>query len=565
MEKVSGHIVDVVGGTIFDGALYIEEGRIVKIVSADIVDDQYVLPGLVDAHIHIESSMLTPSEFARLALPHGTVACVCDPHEIANVCGIPGIDFMMESGNQSPLKFFFGAPSCVPATSFETSGATLDADDIKLLLQRDLKNSLPLGSLRDGNPSRGAISPILFLGEMMNFPGVLAQDEQVMLKLQAAIDAGKPIDGHAPGLSGDGLRAYIEAGISTDHECVSLNEALEKIALGMKIQIREGSAAKNFEALIPLMATHPDRVLFCSDDLHPNDLLNHGHMDVLARRAINAGYDPLAVIRACTLNPSKHYNLGLGLLQVGDAADFIAVENLQQFKVTRTWIDGIMVAENGQTLTPRSSSLPRINAFQAKPITAQDLRIEPKGSLINVIVALNDQLYTPSEQAPPTILDNNLVSNTETDILKLVVYNRYQPSKPAIGFIKNFGLKRGALVSTVAHDCHNIVAVGTSDDMLAQAINRIIKTKGGILAMDENESCLLSLPVAGILSDDKGSTVAHLYEQADALAKRMGSTLHAPFMTLAFMSLACIPELKLTDRGLFEINKLSYTNLQINQ
>jgi adenine deaminase len=522
-------------------------------VSADIIDDQYLLPGLVDAHIHIESSMLTPSEFAHLALPHGTVACVCDPHEIANVCGIPGIDFMIESGNQSPLRFFFGAPSCVPATSFETSGATLDANDIKLLLNR---NSI---AKKNGTPTS---DELLFLGEMMNFPGVLARDEQVMLKLQAAIDAGKPIDGHAPGLSGDDLRAYVEAGISTDHECVTLNEALEKIALGMKIQIREGSAAKNFEALVPLLATHPDRVLFCSDDLHPNDLLNHGHMDVLVRRAINAGYDPMAVIRACTLNPSKHYKLSVGFLQVGDAADFIAVENLQQFKVKRTWIDGVLVAENGQTLTPRSTSLPRINAFQAKPIMAQDLRVEPTGTLMNVIVALNDQLYTPCEQVPPTIIDNNLVSNTDTDILKLVVYNRYQPSKPAIGFIKNFGLRRGALVSTVAHDCHNIVAVGTSDEMLATAINRIIETKGGILAMDENESCLLPLPIAGILSDDEGSTVAGLYEQADALAKRMGSTLHAPFMTLAFMSLAVIPELKLTDKGLFEINKLSYTNLQ---
>ncbi len=554
MEKVSGHIVDVVGGTIFDGSLYIEEGRIVKIVSADIVDDQYILPGLVDAHIHIESSMLTPSEFARLALPHGTVACVCDPHEIANVCGIPGIDFMMESGKQSPLRFFFGAPSCVPATSFETSGATLDADDIKLLLNRKSASKKENSSSND---------ELLFLGEMMNFPGVLAGDEQVMLKLQAAIDAGKPIDGHAPGLSGEDLRTYVEAGISTDHECVNLKEALEKIALGMKIQIREGSAAKNFEALIPLLATHPDRVLFCSDDLHPNDLLNHGHMDVLARRAINAGYEPMAVIRACTLNPTKHYDLNVGLLQVGDLADFIVVENLQQFRVKQTWIDGILVAENGQTLLPRSTPLPRINAFEAKPITAQDLRIEPRGSLINVIVALNDQLYTPCEQVPPTIIDNNLVSNTETDVLKLVVYNRYQASKPAIGFIKNVGLKRGALVSTVAHDCHNIVAVGTSDDILAQAINRVIETKGGILAMDEHESCLLPLPVAGILSDDEGSSVAKLYEQADALAKRMGSTLHAPFMTLAFMSLAVIPELKLTDRGLFEINKLSYTNLQI--
>jgi len=363
-------------------------------------------------------------------------------------------------------------------------------------------------------------------------------------------------------LSGDDLKTYVEAGISTDHECVTLQEALEKIALGMNIQIREGSAAKNFDALIPLLATHPDRILFCSDDLHPNDLLNYGHIDALVRRAIHLGYDPISVIRACTLNPNKHYNLNLGLLQVGDSADFIAVDNLHGFRVKRTWIDGVVVAEDGQTLVARKAPSPPINAFRAESITAEDLRVEPKGSPLNVIVALNDQLYTPCEQVPPTIVDNNLVSNTETDSLKLVVYNRYQPSRPAIGFIKNFGLKRGALVSTVAHDSHNIVAVGTSDDMLVQAINRIIETKGGILAMDEQESCLLPLPIGGIMSDKDGLEVAMLYEQADALAKRMGSTLNAPFMTLAFMSLACIPELKLTDKGLFEINKLSYTNLQ---
>ncbi len=541
MEKISGHLVDVVGGTIHDGTVFFEGENIALIERTENVDDQYLLPGLVDAHIHIESSMMTPTEFARLALPHGTVGCVCDPHEIANVCGIPGVDFMIENSRQAPMHFFFGAPSCVPATPFETSGAILDAADIKQLLKRN---------------------DIHFLAEMMNFPGVLSHDEQVMLKLQAAIDAGKPIDGHAPGLSGDNLRTYVDAGISTDHECVSLTEALEKIALGMTILIREGSAARNFEALIPLLTNHPERILFCSDDLHPNDLLNRGHMDALVRRAISAGYDPIAVVRACTLNPVRHYKLKQGLLQVGDRADFIVVDNLHGFRVKSTWTGGKKVAENGQPLTIRSTPASSINAFRAEPITPHDLRVEPKGTHINVIVALNDQLYTPCEVAPCTVVDNNLVSNTETDILKLVVYNRYQPSRPAIGFIKNFGLKRGALVSTVAHDSHNIVAVGTSDDILVKAINRVIEAKGGILAMDELECSLLPLPVAGIMSDSEGTIVANLYEQADTLAKQMGSTLNAPFMTLAFMSLACIPELKLTDRGLFEITKLSYTDLQ---
>lgn len=540
----------------FDGILSVEKGSIVGVERSDSVMDQYILPGLVDAHIHIESSMLTPAEFARLALPHGTIACVCDPHEIANVCGIPGINFMIDSGKKSPLRFYFGAPSCVPATSFETSGATLDAETIKTLLLRGQEDGLPEAGQRNG-------TPLNFLAEMMNFPGVINNDEQVMLKLKAAKEAGKPIDGHAPGLSGEALKRYAEAGISTDHECVTLDEALEKIALGMKIQIREGSAAKNFDALVPLLNTHPDRVLFCSDDLHPDELIHRGHIDALVRKAIRAGYNLIDVIRACSLNPVRHYSLDMGLLQVGDAADFIVVENLSDFKVKQTWIDGVMVAENGQTVTPRSTSLPRINAFKAQPITARDLRVEPTGTQIRVIVALNDQLYTPSELSPSTIVDNNLVSNTDTDILKLVVYNRYQPSKPAVGFIKNFGLKRGALVSTVAHDSHNIVAVGTSDEVLAQSINRVIETKGGIMALDDYECSFLPLPIAGILSDDNGADVAALYEKADAQAKRMGSTLHAPFMTLAFMSLAVIPELKLTDRGLFEINKLSYTNLQL--
>ncbi len=541
MIQLSGHIVDVVAGRIYDGILTLEDGLIRRIEPADVVDDQYLVPGLIDAHVHIESSMMLPSEFARLALPHGTVACVSDPHEIANVCGIAGIDYLIANSQSVPLKFFFGAPSCVPATAFETAGATLDAEAVKALMQRD---------------------DIHYLGEMMNFPGVLFGDEQVLLKLAAALEVGKPIDGHAPDLSGDGLRTYVNAGISTDHECMTLNEALEKIALGMRILIREGSAARNFDTLIPLMASHPDRIMFCSDDKHPDDLLRNGHINSLVLRSLQLGHDPIDVLRACSLNPVRHYNLNVGLLQPGDRADLLVVDNLTEFNILSTWIEGKKVAERGSALLDRITPQPPINAFHATPITPADLRIEPTGSLINVIVAEDGQLFTRCEQAPPLVVDNNLVSDTQRDILKLVVYNRYQPATPAIGFIKNVGLKRGALVSTVAHDSHNIVAVGTSDEILAAAINRIIDSKGGILAIDETEDCLLPLPVGGILSDADGLSVAKGYEQADTLAKAFGSPLRAPFMTLAFMSLACIPEIKLTDKGLFEITKLSYTDLQ---
>ena len=541
MIQLSGHIVDVVAGRIYDGIMTLEDGIIRRIEPAEVVDNQYLVPGLIDAHVHIESSMMLPSEFARLALPHGTVACVSDPHEIANVCGVAGIDYLIDNSKTVPLKFYFGAPSCVPATAFETSGATLDAEAVKSLLQRN---------------------DIHYLGEMMNFPGVLYSDEQVLLKLAAAKEAGKPIDGHAPDLSGDDLRTYVNAGIKTDHECMTVNEALEKIALGMHILIREGSAARNFDTLIPLIASNPERIMLCSDDKHPDDLLKNGHINSLVVRALKLGYDPITILRACSLNPIKHYKLDVGLLQPGDKADFLIVDNLQDFRITSTWIEGQKVAEKGQVLFERIQPQPPVNAFEAAPITAADLRVEQTGNLITIIVAEDGQLYTRCEQAEPLVVDNNLVSDTDRDLLKLVVYNRYEPAKPAIGFIKNIGLKRGALVSTVAHDSHNIVAVGTSDELLAAAINRIISSKGGILAMDETEACLLPLPVGGILSDADGHAVAQGYEQADALAKAFGSPLRSPFMTLAFMSLACIPEIKLTDKGLFEIMKLSYTDLQ---
>ncbi len=541
MKTLSGHIIDVVSRKIINGILTIENGKIISILASEEVDDQYILPGLIDAHIHIESSMMLPSEFARLATPHGTIACVSDPHEIANVCGVKGVEYMIENGKKSLMKFYFAAPSCVPATGFETSGAILDACEIEKLMK---------------NPD------ILYLGEMMNFPGVLYDDEQVLLKLKAAKDNGKPIDGHAPNLSGDGLKKYVSSGISTDHECMSISEAEEKISLGMKIIIREGSAAKNFDSLIPLIEKYPDEIMFCSDDKHPDDLLKNGHINSLVKRAVTKGFNIFDILRACSYNPVKHYNLNVGLLQTGDPADLIVVDNMKDFNVKATYIDGKIVAENGRACFDRYIHKERINAFVASKIDAAQLHVKPKGGRIRVIEAEDGQLYTKSSLHDPKIADGNIVSDVDNDLLKIVVYNRYQQSSPAIGFIKNFGLKRGALVSTVAHDSHNIVAVGTTDEEIASAINMIIDCKGGILAKGGDKVCIMPLSVGGLMSDEDGFTIAEQYEKADAMAKELGSGLSAPFMTLAFMSLLCIPELKLGDKGLFEILKLSFTDLQ---
>ena len=540
MKTISGKIVDVVARTVKKGVVCIKNGKIVEIRAAENVDDQYILPGFVDAHIHIESSMMLPAEFARYSVVHGTVACVCDPHEIANVCGVEGVDYMIENGKQSPMKFYFGAPSCVPSTHFETSGAVLDADAVEELLLRD---------------------DIHFLAEMMNFPGVIHNNKQVLLKLQAAQRIGKPVDGHAPEVSGADLEAYAAAGITTDHECMTIAEAEAKIALGMKVQIREGSAAKNFDDLLPLLSKYPDKIMFCSDDKHPDDLLKNGHIDSLVRRAVAKGYDVMDVLRICSLTPIEHYKLDVGLLQKGDDADFVVVNNLKDFKVKSTYIRGEEVSGNGVPTFPRYVSAKLINQFNAKKITVEQLNVMPTGERLKVIKVDDGQLFTRTGLKVPKIVDDNVISDIENDILKLVVYNRYQPSEPAIGFIKNIGLKRGALASTVSHDSHNIVAVGTSDEEIVSAINQVIDSKGGILACEGDRVCLLPLPVAGVMSADEGFVIARLYEEIDAMAKELGSTLHAPFMTLAFMSLLVIPELKLGDRGLFDGKNFKFVEL----
>ena len=535
---IGGQIVDLVNSRIFSGVVIVEDGKIKKIEEQPVGNTRYIMPGFVDAHVHIESSMLVPSEFARLATSHGTVATVSDPHEIANVLGKGGVRFMIENGKKVPFKFFFGAPSCVPSTAFETSGFTLDSNDIEELM---------------------ASPDIYYLSEVMNYPGVINEDPELMRKIDAAKKYHKPIDGHAPAVTGVDLQKYIGAGITTDHECFTLAGALEKISLGMKILIREGSAAKNFEALIPLMATHPDKLMFCSDDKHPDEL-DDGHIDVLVRKAIALGYDVMDVLKAASLNAVRHYNLPVGMLQQGDDADFIVVDDLRNPIARQTYIKGELVAENGvpnfkyvETETP--------NIFERPFLYDQDLFVPDKGKKIKVIECFDGQIITKSILADPKVVDGGIVSDVENDILKMVVVNRYQPYTPAVAFIKGFGLKRGALASSVAHDSHNIVAVGVTDNDILHAVNLLIEHKGGVTAYCGTEMVAVPLPVAGLMSNEDGFEVAQAYKNADALAKRLGSTLFAPFMTLAFMALLVIPELKLSDRGLFDVTKFELTSV----
>ena len=536
--SLSGQIVDLVHSRFFPGRVSVSDGKIVEIKELEAAEQRFIMPGFIDAHIHIESSMVTPSEFARMAVCHGTVAAVSDPHEIANVMGVEGIEYMIKNGNRSHFKFYFGAPSCVPATPFESSGAVLDADVITELMGRD---------------------DIYYLSEMMNYPGVLADDPEVMKKLEAAKCAGKPIDGHAPMVTGGDIEKYIGAGISTDHECYAIEDALEKLRLGMKILIREGSAAKNFDALIPLMAQYPERLMFCSDDKHPNDLIK-GHLNLLVKRALQRGYKLMDVLRAASYNAIQHYHLDVGLLQEGDDADFIVVDSIQDFNVLQTYIKGRLMAENGRSCMPYRKE-DACNRFHAIPIDASALRVADNGKNIKVISCMEGNLITNTIIAKPKVVEGNLVSDTTRDLLKIVVLNRYKPSQPAVAFINHFGLKRGALATSVAHDSHNIVAVGCSDEDIARAINMLVLTKGGMVACSETEFALLPLPVAGLMSVEEGTRVSEDYERADKLAHEFGCTLYSPFMTLSFMALLVIPELKLSDQGLFDVTRFQFIPL----
>ncbi|MFA5417647.1 MAG: adenine deaminase [Bacteroidales bacterium] len=540
--SLSGKILDLHNQKIIEGTVHVENGKIKSIVPGKVNTDQVILPGLIDAHIHIESSMLIPSEFAKLAVVHGTVATVSDPHEIANVLGIDGIKYMIANGNRVPFKFYFGASACVPATPFETAGFQFKSAEIEELL---------------------GMKEIKYLSEMMNFPGVINRDAWEMEKISIAQRHQKPVDGHAPGVKGENAMKYASAGVTTDHECFTMEEALDKIKYGMKIQIREGSAAKNFEALVDLLQDHADEVLFCSDDKHPDDLVK-GHINQMVVRAIGKGYDPLKVLRSVILNPIKHYGLEVGTLQIGDPADMIVVDNLDDFNVKQTYINGQLVADNGKSLID-SVYEDQPNNFDAEPILADDLRIVPGKGKLQVIVAYDGQLITGTLFELPKVVDNNVVSDTDHDVLKMVVLNRYErKAKPAIAFIKNFNLKEGAIASSVAHDSHNIVAVGTSDEYIAQAINQVIAEKGGVAVVNKRVANTLPLPVAGLMSTCDGYKVAHHYYQIDQEVHKMGSTLRAPFMTLSFMALLVIPELKLSDKGLFDGKSFSFTDLFVS-
>ncbi|MDC9723107.1 MAG: adenine deaminase [Urechidicola sp.] len=540
MKRIHGQFVDILGKRIFSAEVSIENGRIKSVLEKEHSNKNFILPGFVNAHIHIESSMLVPSEFARIAVLHGTVATISDPHEIANVLGKDGVYYMIENGKKVPLKFHFGAPSCVPATSFETAGAVIDSDGIKELM---------------------ASPDINYLAEMMNYPGVLFEDEEVLKKIAWAKHFNKPVDGHAPGLRGADAKKYIDAGISTDHECFTYDEAKEKLSYGMKILIREGSAAKNFEALIGLLPEHFANMMFCSDDKPPDDLIL-GHINQLCARAVAKGIDVFKVLQSACINPVKHYNMNVGLLNVGDTADFIVVEDLKNFKVVQTYIDGEPVAENGQSFVEQVS-FESPNNFNVDSKSIEDFRVEATGNKIRVIEALEGQLITNEIHAESLIENGNLVSDVKKDVLKMTVVNRYQNTEPSIAFIKNFGLQKGAIASSVAHDCHNIVVVGTSDEEICKAVNLIIKNKGGVCAVDGETQKSLALPVAGIMSDQDGWTAGKAYQEIDAMAKELGSNLKAPFMTLSFMALLVIPDLKLSDKGLFSGSKFEFVNLQM--
>lgn len=539
-----GNIVNIFNSTVFYGEVSVEHGRIASVQQLSDKPKQgqpYLLPGFIDSHVHIESSMLVPSEFAKLAVVHGTVATVSDPHEIANVCGMAGVEFMIENGKTVPFKFNFGAPSCVPATSFETAGAVLNASDVQALLQKE---------------------EIKYLSEMMNFPGVLHADSEVMEKIRAAAALGKPVDGHAPGLRGEEAKKYIDAGISTDHECFTKEEALDKLKYGMKIIIREGSAAKNFEALYSLIDEYPDMILLCSDDKHPDSLVT-GHINQLCARAVAKGLNVYNVLKAACVNPVLHYKLDVGLLRAGDAADFIVVDDLQQFNVQQTYINGELVADEGKSLI-RAATSSVINQFNCseKPVADFEFRLNRFGyadaeniEQVYVVEALEGQLITNKLIEPISSFDVKegiICTNLEQDFLHMVVVNRYHDAPIAKCFVKNFRLKEGAIASSVAHDSHNIIAVGTNAENIAKAVNLVINAKGGVSAVGANTEVLLPLPVAGLMSAGDGYKVAEAYSAVDAAAKQLGSTLAAPFMTLSFMGLLVIPHLKLSDMGLFD-------------
>lgn len=539
MQNYRGYIADICKRTLYPGEIIVKDGIIRDMIHIGSVEKgaPCYLPGLTDAHIHIESSMMTPENFAKVAVTHGVVNAVCDPHEIANVLGIEGLDFMIGNARNSSFGFYFGLPSCVPSSHLETAGAVIDASAVRKYINRD---------------------DIYFLAEMMNYPGVIAQNREVMEKIAAAKNAGKKIDGHAPGLTGEDLRKYAAAGITTDHECSTIEEARERIANGIKVIVREGSAARNFENLYPVIGENPQETMLCSDDKHPDDLIS-GHIDSLIRRGTVYGIPVWDMLYAACITPVEHYGLPSGLMRKGDKATFIAVDNLQDFNILETIIDGNTVYSRDtglseKYLTTGESIKLTPNNFKARPIVPEDLHTDVSQGYAKVIIARDGEILTSSETIPAKNIQNH-------DIQKIIVYNRYGHGKPQIGFIKGFDIHDGAIGATIAHDSHNIVAIGSSDLYLAQIINALIQSQGGVGVNDAGATEILPLPIAGLMSHDSANAIAEKYKELDMKAKKLGCTFRAPFITMSFMALPVIPELKLTDKGLVDVTEFDFTPL----
>lgn len=536
--KIYGNIIDIFKKEIYKGYIEIEGENIIDIVKEENSEEEYIVAGLIDSHIHIESSMLIPSRFAEQAVKHGTVAVVSDPHEIANVMGVRGVEFMIENGRDVPMKFYFGAPSCVPATEFENSGAKIGIEELKVLLEKE---------------------EIKYFSEMMNFPGVVNGDKVVMEKIKIAKQKNKPVDGHAPGLRGEKLDKYIKAGISTDHESLSLEEAREKLEKGMKIQIREGSAARSLDNMHYLIAESSENLMLCSDDLHP-EMLEKGHINLLVKSLLALGYDIFDILKVVIINPVEHYNLDVGMLRKGDKADFIVINNPVEFKILETWIEGKRVYD-GKKLNFESPPLKKVNNFKSGIIKHGDIEVRSKKGRVRVIEAYDGELVTGTYEWPVSTEGEMLVGNVEEDILKIVVKDRYNDSEPAVAFVKGFGLKRGAFASSVAHDSHNIIAVGADDTSICNAVNRIVEMQGGLVVCNGDKCSEIPLEIGGIMSDVPCGTMSKKYKKMTDIVQDMGCKLKSPFMTLSFMALLVIPELKLSDKGLFDVNRFEFVGL----